>query len=80
MSENARADQAGLLDHITRKGVLLLEANIIFIVIGLLIGVGLSVVFVWIRRKQQQTQLQLAQNTAARIIDEAKKDANAIKK
>lgn len=80
MSENARADQAGLLDHITRKGVLLLEANILSIVIGLLIGVGLSVVFVWIRRKQQQTQLQLAQNTAARIIDEAKKDANAIKK
>jgi len=80
LSENARTDQAGLLDHITRKGVLLLEANIIFIVIGLLIGVGLSVVFVWIRRKQQQTQLQLAQNTAARIIDEAKKDANAIKK
>ena len=80
MSENARADQAGLLDHITRKGVLLLEANIILIVIGLLIGVGLSVVIVWIRRKQQQTELQLAQNTAARIIDEAKKDANAIKK
>lgn len=80
MSENARADQAGLLDHITRKGVLLLEANIFSIVIGLLIGVGLSVVIVWIRRKQQQTELQLAQNTAARIIDEAKKDANAIKK
>ena len=58
----------------------LLEANIFSIVIGLLIGVGLSVVIVWIRRKQQQTELQLAQNTAARIIDEAKKDANAIKK
>ena len=80
MSQNARANQAGLLDHITRKGVLLLEANIILIVIGLLIGVSLSVVIVWIRRKQQQTELQLAQNTAARIIDEAKKDANAIKK
>ena len=80
MSANARANQAGLLDHITRKGVLLLEANIILIVIGLLIGVSLSVVIVWIRRKQQQTELQLAQNTAARIIDEAKKDANAIKK
>jgi len=80
LSQNARANQAGLLDHITRKGVLLLEANIILIVIGLLIGVSLSVVIVWIRRKQQQTELQLAQNTAARIIDEAKKDANAIKK
>jgi len=80
LSANARANQAGLLDHITRKGVLLLEANIILIVIGLLIGVSLSVVIVWIRRKQQQTELQLAQNTAARIIDEAKKDANAIKK
>ena len=80
MSEHARADQAGLLRFITRKGVLLLEANIFSIVIGLLIGVGLSVVIAWIRRKQQQTELQLAQNTAARIIDEAKKDANAIKK
>jgi ribonucrease Y len=80
LSENARADQAGLLDHITRKGVLLLEANIFSIVIGLLIGVGLSLVIVWIRKKQQQTELHLAQNTAARIIDEAKKDANAIKK
>ena len=66
--------------YITRKGVLLLEANIFSIVIGLLIGVGLSLVIAWIRRKQQQTELQLAQNTAARIIDEAKKDANAIKK
>jgi ribonuclease Y len=60
--------------------VLLLDANIFSIVIGVLIGVGSALVIVWIRKKQQQAELQIAQNTAARIIDEAKKDANAIKK
>jgi ribonuclease Y len=60
--------------------VLLLDANIFSIVIGVLIGVGSSLVIAWIRKKQQQAELHLAQNTAARIIDEAKKDANAIKK
>jgi ribonucrease Y len=60
--------------------VLLLDANIFSIVIGVLIGVGSSLAIAWIRRKQQQAELQIAQNTAARIIDEAKKDANAIKK
>jgi ribonuclease Y len=60
--------------------VLLLETNIFSIVIGVFIGVGSALVIAWIRRKQQQTELHIAQNTAARIIDEAKKDANAIKK
>ncbi len=60
--------------------MLLLDANIFSIVIGVLIGVGSSLVIAWIRKKQQQAELHLAQNTAARIIDEAKKDANAIKK
>jgi ribonuclease Y len=60
--------------------VLLLETNIFSIVIGVLIGVGSALVIAWVRTKQQQAELNIAQNTAARIIDEAKKDANAIKK
>ncbi|HSF56668.1 MAG TPA: ribonuclease Y, partial [Candidatus Binatia bacterium] len=35
---------------------------------------------VWARRKQQRAEIELAQNAAARIIEEAKKDAGAIKK
>ena len=35
---------------------------------------------VWVRRKQQRTEVELAENAAARIIEEAKKDAGAIKK
>ena len=35
---------------------------------------------VWVRRKQRRTEIELAQNAAARIIEEAKKDAGAIKK
>lgn len=60
--------------------MLLLEQSILFIVIGLIIGVGSALVMTWIRKRQQQVDQQAAHNTAARIIDEAKKDANAIKK
>ncbi|HEX9270893.1 MAG TPA: ribonuclease Y [Candidatus Binatia bacterium] len=35
---------------------------------------------VWVRRKQQRTEIELAENAAARIIEEAKRDAGAIKK
>jgi ribonucrease Y len=45
-----------------------------------LLGVFLALSIVWVRRKQQRTQIELAQNAAARIIEEAKKDAGAIKK
>jgi ribonuclease Y len=38
-----------------------------------------SIVF-WIRSRQRQMQLDLAKNAAGRIIEEAKRDANAIKK
>jgi ribonuclease Y len=60
--------------------VLLLEQSILFIVIGLIIGVGSALVIAWIWKKQQQVEQQAAHNSAARIIDEAKKDANAIKR
>ncbi|HEY6366067.1 MAG TPA: ribonuclease Y [Candidatus Binatia bacterium] len=35
---------------------------------------------VWVRRKQQHAEIELAQNAAVRIVEEAKKDAGAIKK
>lgn len=60
--------------------MLLLDQNILFGAAGLLIGVFAAVLVSWIRKKQRQLEIQLAENTAARIIDEAKKDANAIKK
>ena len=60
--------------------MLLLEQSILFIVIGLLIGVGAAVLIGWIRKRQQHGEERAAQISAARIIDEAKKDATAIKK
>jgi ribonucrease Y len=59
---------------------LALDQNIWFGIAGLLLGVFLALSIVWVRRKQQRTQFELAQNAAARIIEEAKKDAGAIKK
>ena len=47
---------------------------------GLLAGVLLACLIFWIRSRQRQMQLDLAKNAASRIIEEAKKDANAIKK
>jgi ribonuclease Y len=60
--------------------VLALDQNIWFGIAGLLLGASLVLLFVWVRRKQQRTEIELAQNAAARIIEEAKKDAGAIKK
>jgi ribonucrease Y len=40
----------------------------------------LALVFVWIRSKQSQIQREAAQQAAARIIEEAKKDASGIRK
>ena len=59
--------------------MLTLDQSIWFIA-GLLLGASLVLVLVWARRKQQRAEIELAQNTAARIIEEAKKDAGAIKK
>ena len=60
--------------------MLLLEQSIFFGIAGLLIGAFSALLVSWVRRKQRQMQLQLAQSTAARIIEEAKKDASAIKR
>jgi ribonucrease Y len=60
--------------------VLALDQNIWFGIAGLLLGVLFALSIVWMRRKQQRTEIDLAENAAARIIEEAKRDAGAIKK
>jgi ribonuclease Y len=60
--------------------VLALDQNIWFGIAGLLLGVLFALSMVWVRRKQQRTEIELAENAAARIIEEAKRDAGAIKK
>ena len=60
--------------------MLALDQNIWFGIAGLLLGVLFALSIVWVRRKQQRTEIELAENAAARIIEEAKKDAGAIKK
>ena len=57
-----------------------MEQHFLFSMAGVLIGLCLAAAASWIRKRQQKIEVQFAQNTAARIIDEAKKDANAIKK
>jgi ribonucrease Y len=60
--------------------VLALDQNIWFGIAGLLLGVLFALSIVWVRRKQQRTEIELAENAAARIIEEAKRDAGSIKK
>jgi ribonuclease Y len=60
--------------------VLALDQNIWFGIAGFLLGVLFALSTVWVRRKQQRTEIELAENAAARIIEEAKRDAGAIKK
>ena len=57
-----------------------MDQNIWFGIAGLLLGVLIALSTVWVRRKQQRTEIELAENAAARIIEEAKRDAGAIKK
>ena len=60
--------------------MLALDQNVWFGIAGLLLGVLCALSIVWVRRKQQRTEIELAENAAARIIEEAKRDAGAIKK
>ncbi len=60
--------------------MLALDQNIWFGIAGLLLGVLFALSIVWVRRKQQRKEIELAENAAARIVEEAKKDAGAIKK
>jgi ribonuclease Y len=57
-----------------------LDQNLIFGLAGILGGILLALVVAWIRRRQKRMQVELATQAAARIIEEAKKDATGIKK
>jgi ribonuclease Y len=47
---------------------------------GLAAGIVLALIFAWVRSKQNQGQREAAKQAAARIIEEAKKDASGIRK
>ena len=57
-----------------------MELNMVIGVAGFLLGVLLVLTIAWLHRRQRRSRMELAQSTAARIIEEAKKEANAIKK
>jgi ribonuclease Y len=47
---------------------------------GLITGIVLALVFAWVRSKQNQAQRESAKQAAARIVEEAKRDAAGIRK
>ncbi len=57
-----------------------MDSTLIFGLIGLIAGIGLAWLFFWVRAKQERAETEAAQKTAARILEEAKKDASAIRK
>ena len=57
-----------------------MDQNLIFGVAGLVGGVLVVLLVSWFRSRQQRVRIELAKNAAARIIEEAKKDATTIKK
>ena len=57
-----------------------MDSTLIFGLIGLIAGIGLAWLFFWVRAKQERAETEAAQKTAARILEEAKKDAGAIRK
>jgi ribonuclease Y len=60
--------------------VLLLDQSLLLGIAGLVGGILLAFAFIWMRSKQASAQAEVAKTSAARIIEEAKKDATAIKK
>ena len=60
--------------------MLSLDASLLVGLVGLAAGILLAVVVVWLRGKKAQAETDAANNTAGRILEEAKKDAAAIKK
>jgi ribonucrease Y len=60
--------------------VLSLDPNLLFGIIGLIGGALLALGAVWLRAKRARAETETAQRTAARILEEAKKDAAAIRK
>ena len=60
--------------------MLSLDANLLVGLGGIVGGILLSLGIMWVRAKQARSENEAAKNTAARILEEAKKDASAIKK
>jgi len=57
-----------------------LEVNLLAGVVGVLIGALLFLAVSWLRKTRQRNEMEQAHTTVARIIEEAKKEAAAIKK
>jgi ribonuclease Y len=57
-----------------------LNQPVLFGLAGLLAGIILALVFAWVRSKQSQAQREAAKQAAAKIIEEAKRDASSIRK
>jgi ribonuclease Y len=57
-----------------------LDQSLLFAVAGLVGGFLIAGILAFVRSKQARRETEAAQNSAARIIEEAKKDASAIKK
>ena len=57
-----------------------MDASLLVGIVGLVGGILLAMAVVWVRDKKGKAETETAKNTAARIIEEAKKDATAIKK
>ncbi|HEY1235130.1 MAG TPA: ribonuclease Y [Candidatus Binatia bacterium] len=57
-----------------------MDSTLLFGLIVLIAGIGLAWVFFWVRAKQELAETEAAQKTAARILEEAKKDASAVRK
>ena len=60
--------------------MLSLDQSLLLGIAGLVGGILLAMAFLWMRGKQASAQAEVAKTSAARIIEEAKKDATAIKK
>lgn len=52
----------------------------IYLIFGLVVGAGASGAFVFVRRKQHRLQVELDQNTSIRILEEARKEADAVRR
>ena len=57
-----------------------MDASLLVGIVGLVGGILLAMAVAWVRDKKGKAETETAKNTAARILEEAKKDATAIKK
>ena len=57
-----------------------MDASLLVGIVGLVGGILLAMAVVWVRDKKGKAETETAKNTAVRILEEAKKDATAIKK